>query len=63
MRYPALLQILFIIFLAVMAGCGRKGDPRPPESIVSAEELIIQNAKFSGRVGIARIIQSKEECG
>lgn len=35
MRCLAILQVIFIISLLVMSGCGRKGDPRPPERIVN----------------------------
>ncbi len=40
MRRLAILQVLFIITLLVMAGCGRKGDPRPPERIVFERSTI-----------------------
>jgi len=40
MRYVAMLQVFFIISLLVMAGCGRKGDPRPPEKIVTKRSIV-----------------------
>lgn len=40
MRYLALLQVLFIILLLVVAGCGRKGDPIPPEKIVTKRSIV-----------------------
>ncbi len=39
MKYIALLNIIVFILLITIAGCGRKGDPRPPEGIVNANGL------------------------
>lgn len=39
MRCLALLQVVFLTVLLVMAGCGRKGDPRPPERIVKERSI------------------------
>jgi len=40
MRYIALLQVFFIISLLVVGGCGRKGDPRPPEKIATKRSIV-----------------------
>ncbi len=40
MKYLAILQVLFIILLLAAAGCGRKGDPKPPEKIVTKGSII-----------------------
>ena len=40
MRYLALLQVLFIILLLAVAGCGRKGDPIPPKKIVTKRSIV-----------------------